>query len=114
MLLAFVVTLMDGKVTGFWLIFFGWAIGTAIGAVLARRAPADPTLIIKLVSLAVVLLTFVTIQRIVRFIFTDSLALILDWPGRFYCLNRSTLVDQLGWLTGSSWLSIRQRISWTK
>ncbi len=37
MLLAFVVTLMDGKVTDFWLIFVGWAIGTTVGVVLARR-----------------------------------------------------------------------------
>jgi NAD(P) transhydrogenase subunit beta len=37
MLLAFVVTLMDKQVTGFWLIFVGWAIGTAIGAVFARK-----------------------------------------------------------------------------
>ncbi len=37
MLLAFVVTLVDKEVTGFWLIFIGWAVGTAIGAVLARK-----------------------------------------------------------------------------
>ena len=37
MLLAFVVTLMDGQIGGYWLIFLGWAVGTAVGATMARK-----------------------------------------------------------------------------
>ena len=37
MLLAFVVTLMDDQIGGYWLIFLGWAVGATIGAYLARK-----------------------------------------------------------------------------
>lgn len=37
MLLAFVVTLMDDQIGGYWLIFLGWAVGASIGAYLARK-----------------------------------------------------------------------------
>ncbi len=37
MSLAFVVTLMDDRIHGYMLIFLGWAIGTAVGAVMAKK-----------------------------------------------------------------------------
>ena len=37
MLLAFVVTLMDGQINGYFMIFLGWAVGTSVGAFLAKK-----------------------------------------------------------------------------